>query len=112
MGLTVGAGRPKPGARVCEARVRAPACFPPPQRSGKGAAVSTRFASPHPPPPTHPPQVGAQARLMSLALRKVAANASKSGVTIIFLNQLRYKVRPPLGPGAPGLVALGPKDLP
>jgi recombination protein RecA len=37
-------------------------------------------------------QVGAQARLMSLALRKVAANASKSGTTIIFLNQLRYKV--------------------
>ena len=30
---------------------------------------------------------------MSLALRKVAANASKSGCTIIFLNQLRYKVR-------------------
>lgn len=29
---------------------------------------------------------------MSLALRKVAANASKSGCTIIFLNQLRYKV--------------------
>ena len=38
------------------------------------------------------PQVGAQARLMSLALRKVAANASKSGCTIVFLNQLRYKV--------------------
>lgn len=38
------------------------------------------------------PQVGAQARLMSLALRKVAANASKSNCTIIFINQLRYKV--------------------
>lgn len=37
-------------------------------------------------------QVGAQARLMSLALRKIAANASKSNCTIIFLNQLRYKV--------------------
>jgi protein RecA len=38
------------------------------------------------------PAIGAQARLMSQALRKVAGNASKSGVTVIFINQLRYKV--------------------
>ncbi|KAL4855985.1 Protein RecA [Chlorella vulgaris] len=37
-------------------------------------------------------QVGAQARLMSGALRKVAGNASKHNCTIIFLNQLRQKV--------------------
>jgi len=38
------------------------------------------------------PAIGAQARLMSQALRRVAGNASKSGVTVIFINQLRYKV--------------------
>jgi recombination protein RecA len=38
------------------------------------------------------PQIGSQARLMSLALRKVAANANKSGCTILFINQLRFKV--------------------
>lgn len=38
------------------------------------------------------PAIGAQARLMSQALRKVAGNASKSGVTVIFINQLRFKV--------------------
>lgn len=38
-------------------------------------------------------QIGSQARLMSLALRKVAANASKSGCTILFINQLRFKVQ-------------------
>jgi recombination protein RecA len=37
-------------------------------------------------------QVGAQARLMSGALRKIAGNASKHNCTIIFLNQLRQKV--------------------
>eukprot|EP00884_Botryococcus_braunii_P000615 jgi/Botrbrau1/10554/Bobra.0343s0003.1 len=37
-------------------------------------------------------QVGAQARLMSQALRKLAGNASKSNCTIMFLNQLRQKV--------------------
>lgn len=37
-------------------------------------------------------QVGAQARLMSGALRKIAGNASRHGCTIIFLNQLRQKV--------------------
>lgn len=37
-------------------------------------------------------QVGAQARLMSGALRKIAANASKHNCSIIFLNQLRQKV--------------------
>ena len=35
--------------------------------------------------------VGAQARLMSHALRKITANASKCHTTIIFLNQLRMK---------------------
>jgi RecA/RadA recombinase len=37
-------------------------------------------------------QIGSQARLMSLALRKVTANAAKSSCTILFINQLRYKV--------------------
>ncbi|KDD76638.1 DNA repair DNA-dependent ATPase RecA [Helicosporidium sp. ATCC 50920] len=37
-------------------------------------------------------QVGAQARLMSAALRKIAGNAAKHGATVIFLNQLRHKV--------------------
>ena len=37
--------------------------------------------------------VGAQARLMSHALRKITANASKCHTTIIFLNQLRMKVK-------------------
>jgi recombination protein RecA len=37
-------------------------------------------------------QVGSQARLMSQALRKLAANASRGQCTIIFLNQLRSKI--------------------
>ena len=37
-------------------------------------------------------QVGAHARLMSQALRKINVNAAKAGVTIIFLNQLRSTV--------------------
>ncbi|ELR96718.1 recombinase RecA [Gloeocapsa sp. PCC 73106] len=37
-------------------------------------------------------QVGLQARLMSKALRKIAGNMSKSGCTVIFLNQLRQKI--------------------
>lgn len=37
-------------------------------------------------------QVGAHARLMSQALRKINVNAAKAGTTIIFLNQLRSKV--------------------
>ena len=37
-------------------------------------------------------QVGAHARLMSQALRKINVNAAKAGVTIIFLNQLRSKI--------------------
>ena len=37
-------------------------------------------------------QVGAQARLMSQALRKLAISASKTGTTVIFLNQLRNKI--------------------
>jgi hypothetical protein len=36
--------------------------------------------------------VGTQARLMSNALKRLAGSASKSKCTIIFLNQLRYKV--------------------
>lgn len=37
-------------------------------------------------------QVGLQARLMSKALRKIAGNISKSGCSVIFLNQLRQKI--------------------
>lgn len=37
-------------------------------------------------------QVGAQARLMSAALRKIAGNASRHDCTVVFLNQLRQKV--------------------
>ncbi len=37
-------------------------------------------------------QVGSQARLMSQALRKLAANANRGQCTIIFLNQLRSKI--------------------
>ena len=36
--------------------------------------------------------MGLQARLMSQALRKLAAIASKSGTTLIFINQLRQKI--------------------
>lgn len=36
--------------------------------------------------------MGLQARLMSQALRKMSGNASKAGCTLIFLNQIRYKV--------------------
>ena len=42
--------------------------------------------------PTSHPAVGSQARLMSSALRKLTANASKCNCTIIFLNQLRMKI--------------------
>jgi len=38
------------------------------------------------------PQIGLQARLMSQALRRINANASKCNCTVIFLNQLRQKV--------------------
>ncbi|MDI6820572.1 MAG: recombinase RecA [Patescibacteria group bacterium] len=37
-------------------------------------------------------QVGAQARLMSQALRKLTAIAAKSGTIIIFINQMRQKI--------------------
>lgn len=37
-------------------------------------------------------QIGVQARLMSVALRKIANHASKCGCCIMFINQLRYKV--------------------
>ncbi|KKR05972.1 MAG: Protein RecA [candidate division WS6 bacterium GW2011_GWF2_39_15] len=36
--------------------------------------------------------MGLQARLMSQALRKITAIASKAGTTVIFLNQLRMKI--------------------
>jgi len=36
--------------------------------------------------------MGLQARLMSQALRKITAAVSKSGVTVVFINQLRYKI--------------------
>jgi len=36
--------------------------------------------------------VGAQARLMSQAMRKITGNIGKSGCTVIFLNQLRLKI--------------------
>jgi len=36
--------------------------------------------------------VGAQARLMSQAMRKITGNNGKSGCTVIFLNQLRLKI--------------------
>ena len=38
------------------------------------------------------PQIGLQARLMSQALRRLNANASKCNCTVLFLNQLRQKV--------------------
>lgn len=37
-------------------------------------------------------QVAPQARLMSAALRRITANASKCNTTVLFLNQLRHKV--------------------
>ncbi|XP_002529953.2 DNA repair protein recA homolog 1, chloroplastic isoform X1 [Ricinus communis] len=37
-------------------------------------------------------QMGLQARLMSQALRKMSGNASKAGCTLVFLNQIRYKI--------------------
>jgi RecA/RadA recombinase len=37
---------------------------------------------------------------MSVALRKVASHANKCGCTIIFINQLRYKVRGGHTPGS------------
>jgi len=38
------------------------------------------------------PQVGLQARLMSQALRKLAAAIGRSGTSVVFINQLREKV--------------------
>ena len=37
-------------------------------------------------------QVGAQARLMSQAMRKLAGSISKSGCMVIFINQIRMKI--------------------
>lgn len=37
-------------------------------------------------------QMGLQARLMSQALRKLTASISKSGTTLIFINQIRMKI--------------------
>ena len=36
--------------------------------------------------------VGLQARLMSQALRKLTASASRGGTTVVFINQLRHKI--------------------
>lgn len=38
-------------------------------------------------------QVAGQARLMSQGLRRLAGTAAKSGATVMFINQLRNKVR-------------------
>ena len=38
-------------------------------------------------------QIASQARLMSAGLRKLAANAHKTNTTVMFINQLRHKVR-------------------
>lgn len=38
-------------------------------------------------------QIGLQARMMSQVLRKLVSNASKANCTVIFINQLRQKVR-------------------
>jgi len=44
------------------------------------------------------PQMGSQARLMSQALRKMAAALGRSGTTVIFINQLREKIGVVFGP--------------
>jgi len=36
--------------------------------------------------------MGLQARLMSQALRKITGSISKSGTTVIFINQIRMKI--------------------
>lgn len=43
-------------------------------------------------------QVGLQARMMSKALRKITGHASRSGTTVIFINQLRQKIGVVFGP--------------
>ena len=49
-------------------------------------------------------QMGLQARLMSKALRKIAAELNKSECTIIFINQLREKIgNPEVTPGGRAL---------
>lgn len=53
-------------------------------------------------------QIGLQARLMSLALRKLTALTSKMGTTIIFINQIRMQVgimfgNPEITPGGKAL---------
>ncbi|CAT05354.1 recombinase A [Mesomycoplasma conjunctivae] len=52
--------------------------------------------------------IGAQARLMSKALRKITASLNKNGTTVIFINQIREKVgvifgNPETTPGGRGL---------
>ncbi|XWS35020.1 hypothetical protein CRYUN_Cryun21dG0089500 [Craigia yunnanensis] len=37
-------------------------------------------------------QIGLQARLMTQALRKMSGNTSQASCTLIFLNQIRYKI--------------------
>ncbi|MEO0140305.1 MAG: recombinase RecA [candidate division WOR-3 bacterium] len=53
--------------------------------------------------------VGAQARLMSKALRKLAGAVSKSGSVVIFINQIRYKIG--VGPYANPEVTTGGNAL-
>jgi len=38
------------------------------------------------------PTVGLQARMMSAGLRRIAASASRTGTTVVFINQLRMKI--------------------
>ena len=50
-------------------------------------------------------QVGAQARLMSQALRKLTASISKSNCCVVFINQLRMKIGVMFGSPGPPRVA-------
>jgi recombination protein RecA len=43
-------------------------------------------------------QVGALARMMSKAMRKIASIASRTGTTVVFINQLRQKIGVTFGP--------------
>lgn len=58
------------------------------------------------------PQIGAQAKLMSNHLKRIAASAAKYNVAVLFINQLRMKIgvmfgnpevcgRTPTGPSGP-----------
>lgn len=43
-------------------------------------------------------QVGSHARMMSKAMRKLASIASRSGTTVVFINQIRQKIGVTFGP--------------